>query len=620
VAYDTQTDETVTPLDLAYELQEYRAHRTNGFTRINEMYTARQARRNIFTWPSTWDPWKKKVVYPMVRKAELTHANFLMGRGFNLQIEPLGTGPDQREAAQRAEKALFKLIDDCDGWQTLWRGARHGSLLGTSAFKVYTRKGKDGKERACFASCQPEFIFPVTRGDDYLDLVKVFYGYSVDRTEANLQYGVRDWKSEREVDAQYRQDEVKWRRDKNLADSTLSDRRIPVLEVWTDKNYMKVVGGEVIYNGANTYGFVPYVVIPNIDSTEDVWGLSDVDALIPLNQELNELLSEHRYITRRWMNPTIVWEGAPPGYAETAANILGGGGILPTRPGGRIYFLAHEGQGPDITGLMERLRTWGIEVAGLNEIAWSGQPPGGWQTAPSLEINFSTILATLGAKQTMWAAGLKKLFYMLLELGAEQKDIGVVDSPYAKTAKDRSMRLTGKDIGGHRSIKVEWPGLMPKDDMSAARFEMEKHAGKVQSKFTTLEKLGFDFPSDELQRLEEEMRNEGLNPEGNADLMRAQASMVSAEARGGGAEGGAAPEDLEGEGLDELPEEEPQGLDELNEFPPGVGTMSDGRAVDDMGNELGPVEQELAMLRAQQLRNRPPIEMGQPEAELPEAV
>lgn len=271
-------------LDLKQEMLEYRALKTQGFTRINDFYNARQARRNVFTWPSSWDPWKKKIVYPMVRKATLTHANFLMGRGFNTQIDPLGTGPQQRQDAQRAEKALFKLIDDCDGWQSLWRGAQLGSLLGTSGFKVYMGKDNQGNDCAKFSACQPEFMFPIVKGDDYLDIVKMFYGYTIDRIEANRRFGVRDWKNEREVSNMFRNDEVRWRTMGNRTDDpALSDRRIPVVEVWTPNDYMLMVGGEEVYNKENEYGFVPFVVIPNIDSTEDIWGLSDVDGLIPLN-------------------------------------------------------------------------------------------------------------------------------------------------------------------------------------------------------------------------------------------------------------------------------------------------------------------------------------------------
>lgn len=320
------------------------------------------------------------------------------------------------------------------------------------------------------------------------------------------------------------------------------------------------------------------------------------------------------------MNPTIVWEGAPPDYASIAQNILGGGGVLPARPGSRIYFLTYEGQGPNVDGLIERLRMYGVDAAGLNELAWTGEATASIQTGPSLEVRFTNILSNLNAKQTMQTAGLKKLFHMLLELGSRMDTIGYTDSPYAPRSKDRGMKLSGKDIGAHRCVKITWPGLRPTDDIASARFELEKMSAGLQSKFTTLEHLGFDFPDDELERMESEMSREGLNPKDNANLMRARASQLQAETKA--AEGEEAPveetpeEDFEGDlGVPETDPrfedaEAPQDFDQLDQFPPGVGTTGD-RVVGMDGYELGPLEQELMAMRAQEMRS-----MGRPEPEV----
>src|ERR1051325_7756601 len=68
-------------------------------------------------------------------------------------------------------------------------GARNGSMLGRSIFKVY-KKGKPGSEHACFSYCQPEYFYGVSAGDDHLgDYSTVYYSYPLDILEARRMFG-----------------------------------------------------------------------------------------------------------------------------------------------------------------------------------------------------------------------------------------------------------------------------------------------------------------------------------------------------------------------------------------------------------------------------------------------
>jgi len=616
-------------LNLETELQEFTARKADANTRNKDYWLARQAMEHTYAWPTDWPPYKYKVVYPLVRKAVLTHANFLMGRGFTTNIAPLGPNPPQRQAAQKAEKGLFLCIDRCSGWRSLWRAAQLGSLLGTSGFKVYT----DGDGKACFCAIQPEFIYPVPRGDEYTELVKVFYAYTVDRLEAERMWGKRDYKSERQVSMAQQSDPI-WQAGQT-GHPEINDRRIPVMEVWTKDEYLLSVGGQLIKNEKNPYPWIPYVVIPNIDSMVGVMGLSDVDALlglkngyVGLNTLLNILLSEHYYIASRYANPTLIYEQGGPNAAAEIAGIVGGGGALFPRIGSKVYYLNFQGQAPDIAGLLELLRTAGIDMSGLNELAWSGgsQGAGQLQTGPSLEVKFTNVLSTLSAKQKQWEVGLKQLFGMLLELASKEGDLGVADSPYARKRQDRNMLVRGKDVGSHRDVKIVWPGFLPKDDMAAARFELEKHGSQVQSIATTLENLGVEFPDDELEQIRQETQDENL-PTGTgeqANMLRAQAAMQKAQPEPG-QEPTAEPvgdEGVEGD-LDVSPDEEaqrPADMDELGELPEGFGTLDDGTVVREDGNPLDFLSERLARARAEGLRERPPLSMTESEEDEEEAL
>lgn len=582
------------------ELEEFQVRRTAAFRRNKDYFIARQAMRNFYSWPVRWPAYKEKVMLPLVRRSVLTHANFLMGRGFTTGIVPLGTGAGARGDAQRAEKGLFAIYDRCAGWRSIWRTAQIGSLLGTSGFKVY-RKKVDGKDLAWFSPIQPEFLYATAAGDDYTDLSKVFYAYTIDIEEANRQYGRRDWKSEREVNKAM---QGEWVNPDFIArmPNIVQDRRIPVLESWTDEDYMLWVGGEEIENGANTDGWNPFVVIPNIDSGEGPEGLSDIDALVAvggqtgLNNHLNWLLSDNYYVMRRLADPTLVWEMPPSNYSDMVAQTVGGGGVLPSRLGGKLYYLTYPGMPADMSLLLDRLRAVGIDVTGLNEIAFSGQSQGSINTGPSQEIKFTNVLSTLAAKQKQWEVGIKQLNYRLLALGAQEGEIAVTDDPRAKSRSARSTVIKGSDIGDHRETKITWPGALPRDDMAAAQLEIQKNQAGIQSKYTTLENLGFDFPDDEIKLIEQEMANENLNAGDAANKTRAQAALMSAQAK---------QDQVAGAGQDQGEPPVPPDLNQLTDTPPGVGTLPSGQVVDDEGNPLDEISARLARFRAENLRNRP---------------
>jgi len=598
-------------LDPKRELEEFRARKRENLIRNQGHALLRKAWEDIYSWPPDWSPYKEKITYPLVKKAVLTHANFLMGRGFTTQVEPLGPNPPQRVEAQQAEKALFALVERCAGFRSLWRSAVLGSLLGTSGFKCYT-VGEGSEMRACFSAIQPEFLYAVPKGDDYTDAVKVFYAYSLDRLEAAERYNrpPDSFKSERDISQQDRADYLDLRT--TSASPLLQERRIPVVEVWTHDSYMLWVGGEVISNGDNPYGCgIPFVIIPNIDSLKSIEGLPDTKALLDINNHLNWLLSSHFYNVLRYLDPTLIWYGAPANVADIIPDIVGGGGVIPAnRPGAKLEYLQYLGQGPDISDLLDRMRAAGIDMTGLNDLSWSGQSGASIQTGPSLEVNFTNVQSTLAAKQENWKVGLRQLFKMLLSLGSGMGDIAVVDDPAATSRGARGVRLNGKTIGDHRVTKITFAGLMPKDDATAAHFELEKHGAGVQSMWTTLENLGFDFPQDELDRIRQETQDSGLKPDVDAMRTRAQAMMTTAQAKAQQPEL-AGDQGVEGDlDLDIGPQPEGEDLANLTDTPPGFGTAEDGAVFDDGGRELGDLGARLARNRAQQLNELPDEEEG----------
>jgi hypothetical protein len=254
---------------------------------------------------------------------------------------------------------------------------------------------------------------------------------------------------------------------------------------------------------------------------------------------------------------------------------------------------------------MDRLRGLGVELSGLNELAFSGESGGSINTGASLAVNFTNVVSTQALKQTAWESGIKQLNTQLLELGSRMKDtpIGVVKAVGAGSAAKDGIIITGETIGAHRRTKVLWPGLLPKDSEAATRLEIEKMREGVQSRYTTIENTGAEFPEDELERIRTEQSDAQLNPGNAAEATRAGAMETVANARAQQLQGGAAgdptaaqPGDIEGDA--DVPDDFGQVTDTGEDF----GTGPDGRVRDGNGRALDETGASLARLFAEQGR------------------
>jgi len=389
----------------------------------------------------------------------------------------------------------------------------------------------------------------------------------------------------------------------------VQERRIPVLEVWTDSSYALWVGGEEIENGPNPYDFIPFTAIPNIDAGLGIFGESDVDQILEINEELNQVISHMAYIEKRFMNPTYLWQVPPENYVDLATRIAGGGGVIPLYGRSDVKLLEIPQLPAEYGELVDRLRIYGVELSGLSELAFSGEAGGSVNTGASLTVNFTNVLATLGLKQVNWTVGLQRLLSQLLYHLESMKEIGVVpDSSVKSTAGGKSgmVKLTGQDIKGHRRVTVTWPGVLPRDDVGAAQLVIQQVQAGIKSRRTGMEELGVRYPEDELKRIEEEQENPALNPEGTATRQRADAATLEAQtnaqaAQAPPAEGEAAP------GEDDLAS--------LNETPVGFGTGPDGQVRNAEGRTLPQDEADLVRFQARQQR----LTQGQPEPGAPPA-
>lgn len=526
-------------IDLNDALQEFSRLKVKNQTRNYEYYLLRQAVKGNFRWPTNWPTHVQKVTRNMCKPVTQRFAAYLMGKGFSWNINRPNT-LEFRDRAERSEKILKRLMDKAGYEQKFLLGAKTGSRLGRTVFKVY-KAGSGSGEHACFQHCQPDYFYGVRSSDESVnDYAVVYYSYPIDITEARKQYGNLSFRAEADLENDQRYDVLP---ENQANDAFIKSRKVPVLEIWRKDAYALLVGGQVIYNGKNPYawsdsgeGFIPFVVIENMTSEGTNEGVSDIAEARIINEYLNYLVSRKDHIVSRWLQPTLVWEGAPQNFAEVLASTVGGGGAIPARLGSRLYFLAYDRPNATVSELEVSYRDAILEVSGMTEAAYQGNLSGSINTGPSSQAQYAPTMAIVQEKQREWSTGLKTLCAMLLQV---QEDIGdsTVLGETVVNQTDKSIAptdgelvtLSGKDIQGLRNVEINWPGILPKDDITAARFEVEKSQQGMQSIYTTLEKLGEEYPDDEIARIRMENQDPALRGQVVAEQTRSDAAALKAQ-------------------------------------------------------------------------------------------
>jgi hypothetical protein len=80
-------------------------------------------------------------------------------------------------------------------------------------------------------------------------------------------------------------------------------------EYWTQSAYELWRGEEIEEQTANPYGFIPFVLFPNLREPKEPWGASDIPPLAESNRELNRAFSQLSQILELSGNPITVLEG-----------------------------------------------------------------------------------------------------------------------------------------------------------------------------------------------------------------------------------------------------------------------------------------------------------------------
>ena len=409
-------------------------------------------------WPGGGRRRERRLVFNYAKTLVDKAASYLMG-GVGFVVDEVDASEAAKQRAREAERALREVYDANGLAQLDFDSEIDAAVLGDGAFKVTW----DADERRVRVSAPDvQGIHAWWLGDDVSRIWRVASRYRLGADEAALMLG----------------------RHAGEADGSNATRRQHmVTELWTDETFELWLDGSLVESKANPYGFIPFVLYPNLREPKQFWGTSDIAAVIEPARELNRALSQLSMILELSGNPIAVLEnvsesqdiavtpGAVWELPERARayllDLLQGGGVkLHADYVDMIYRTLHD--------LGETPRTaFGSGNASLSGVA--------------LNIELDPLLKKVQRKRLLREVALKRRNEMILRL--LEQHTGVSYAPYRS--------------------RVVWGELLPVDRSRLVADEARLVAAGIHSRRTAADELGVPDPETEFMRWREEAGESG---------------------------------------------------------------------------------------------------------------
>jgi hypothetical protein len=389
-------------------------------------------------------------------------ASYLM-EGLNFACEPSENQKintkDLKDMAQKAEQVIYDVYLQNNLQELDYETEIDTAILGDGCYKV-TWDAQDKRIRV--TSPDVTGLFAWWLGDDLSKVWRVASRYILTAEELDQLY-------QRQTDK----------------------KTVTITELWTDRQFTLYLDNETIEDKPNPYGFIPFVIFPNVRQPKQFWGTSDIPPLKQAQRELNRALSQLSRILEVSGNPIAVLEGV-----ESAEEIKVQPGAVWTIPEEAKAYLLDLLAGGGI-----RLHVDYIDMIYrcLHDISESPRAAyGGIErelSGVALEMELQSLLQKVRRKRTIRSAAYARRCQMILKLHKQ---------------------FAGEDLTGV-STRIIWGAVLPQDRARLAQNEQALVQSGVHSRRTAMGELGIRDPEAEFEKwLEERKRILEMNQQFSA--------------------------------------------------------------------------------------------------------
>ncbi len=460
------TNESV-PVNLARLDME----RMKGYKELLDFYFGRQ-------WEGRERWGERRLIFNYARVFIEKITSYLI-TGINFAVEPYQDTDEAVEAAGKAEAALYKVYEDNNLEQLDLETEIDCAVLGDGCYKVIW----DAEEKRVRVTAPDiQGVYAWYLGDDISRVWRVASRYSLTAEEAELLYNVKPQK-----------------------------KTAVLVEMWTDRDFELYLDNNLIEAKPNPYGFIPFVVFPNLREPKKFWGVSDLPQIMESQRELNRAMSQLSRILELSGNPIAVLENV-----EESEDISIKPGAVWNIPEDAKAYLLDLLQGG---GVNLHINYIDLVYRALHDLSESPRSAfGGIEkdlSGVALEIELQPLLQKVRRKRIIRSSVYNRRNEMILRLLEKYK---------------------GEDFGDNR-LRVVWEPVLPRDMERKVNSEQVMVQTGIHSRRTAMDEVGVRDPDYEFQRwLEERESIRKMNKELNAKSTRNGARERALPARGEGVE------------------------------------------------------------------------------------
>jgi hypothetical protein len=417
---------------------------------------------------------------------------YLLGRGVGFGVAPRreASARDRRRAAE-AEQLLYDVAWENDVEAVDLQVAQNSAVLGDGVYKVLWDPSpslRSGSGQAAgggirILSVDPRTFFATWAGDDPATLRRVEVLYSLSAEDLALGgYGLAAGEAEALCG---------------------SDGTAEVVERWTPTELEIVVARTTTRRGANPYGFIPFVHVPNLPLANEPWGQSDLVDVIPINREIDERVSDQADVIRFHADPPVVFRGVTD-HADLA---VGPGTVWDIPSDADVKLLEWQGQPVAVEEHIERLYRTLYEVTETPRSAFGDS--GRVLSGVALETELRPIVQRTLRKRAWWTRALRRRSTLVLELA---RRFGTGQGVGRAGGSVRAQQAAPLPVEPHR-VRVLWPPMLPQDDETEVQNQVRLVAAGLRSHRTAMDALGTESPEEELARVQTDRATLGVTSE-----------------------------------------------------------------------------------------------------------
>jgi hypothetical protein len=407
--------------------------RMNRYQTYLDFYAGQQ-------WTGRRRAGETRLTFNYARTLVQKSASYLFPRPVTFNV--IADGDGQEEAIQRAERALNGVYARHDQHTIDFQSALDSAVLGDGAFKV---TWSSRRAAPLVVPVDPATLWAWWEPDNPNEVYRVVQRYTLAASEAGRLFpGVR------------------------VPEPWGANEQLVVVEDWDAERYTITLAGEEVFDRPNPYGFIPYVIYPNIARPHEFWGASDLEDLVDVCRELNQRMTTLSRILHVAGYPITVLENVTGSDGIRAE----AGAIWELPEDSKAYLLDMLGSGVglhiDYVNLLYR-QLHDLSETPRTAFGDSGRALSG----VALEVEIQPLIQKVMRKRRVWDAVYRKRNAMILAL-LEQYD--------------------GLAIDGLRRTEAVWGEILPSDREVLVRSEAHLVAAGIHSHHQAMTHLGDTDP------------------------------------------------------------------------------------------------------------------------------